>query len=549
MVGQRHALPALAANLAPAVLLFWFIHRYGIDVPQWDEWMFVPALQQFSEGRLTLPTLFAQHNEHRMLFPRLITLANAALFHWDRRAEMCVSAVLLIACAWLCYRFARAYWNHPLTPLLILPVTWSILSWRQWENLLMGIGTVFTLLLIGTLLSLVLLARARGADRFAWAAVAAAFLASLSSAGGLFLWPVGVLQLLLQRCCADPEDRPRIGLFVVWAGAGALTCCLFFFGYHAHADWPTGPAYVLQHPLAAAQFVSRMLGSPFLDRPWLAEPLGIVVIAAVTWALLRLSRRSDLAAASPMLAILAFALLTALVACDRRLGLGIEQSLVSRYCSLTALGLAALYILVVGIAIRDNRPAAWSVCFALGAVLLGSGMLHVAAWRKEPPMHRAESAMKTYSLMYYDVVSDEALGWLYPDPGVVRELTPFLRAHRYSLFQREIPALPSAYTGDSGTCRINAPAEVHLIRDRAGLRISGWILDRSGQPPPRAFVGIDRRIDVPVLFSAGSAHFTGWVRTSLFTEGDHNLEIKAVSHDGASYLTCGTVHLRVVRGM
>jgi len=90
----------VVGNILPALLLFYFVHRYGVDLPWWDEWdaLLIP-LQLFDSGRLTFTALFAQHNEHRMLFPRLITLANAMLFHWNRTAEMYVTVVLLIVCA------------------------------------------------------------------------------------------------------------------------------------------------------------------------------------------------------------------------------------------------------------------------------------------------------------------------------------------------------------------------------------------------------------------------------------------------------------------
>lgn len=97
---------AVAANLLPAALLFYFVHRFGVDVPFLDEWhAFVIPLQQFDQGTLGFSALLAQHNEHRMVFPRLLTLANATLFHWNRTAEMYVTAALMIFCAGLLFRF------------------------------------------------------------------------------------------------------------------------------------------------------------------------------------------------------------------------------------------------------------------------------------------------------------------------------------------------------------------------------------------------------------------------------------------------------------
>ena len=65
-------------------------------------WMNGMALLRFSKkwqrGSLGLGDFYAQHNEHRIFFPRLIFFALARLTHWDIRAELWVIFLLTLVC-------------------------------------------------------------------------------------------------------------------------------------------------------------------------------------------------------------------------------------------------------------------------------------------------------------------------------------------------------------------------------------------------------------------------------------------------------------------
>lgn len=95
--GLRVILP-LALTIAPPVIQFLYIRCFSVDVPWWDEWAFVDLLQSWSRqdmGRV-IALLWAQHNEHRPLFPRLIMLVLAQLTGWNIRTEMYFSLLLSI---------------------------------------------------------------------------------------------------------------------------------------------------------------------------------------------------------------------------------------------------------------------------------------------------------------------------------------------------------------------------------------------------------------------------------------------------------------------
>ena len=565
----RWSIVLFLANFLPVALIYWFVHRFGADFPLLDEWdTLVIPLQEFNRGTLTLSALFAQHNEHREVFPRLLTLANAVLFHWNRTAEMYVTATLLVICAWLLYRFARNFWGSPLAPLLFVPVAWTVLSWRQWENLLWGTQTCEALFVAGAVVAFLLLQRSRTIDKYVSGAAIAAFVATFSLAGGVFLWPVGLAQLLLLRWRGVPGRRPSVGSFIAWAAAGIFTCALFFYQYGMGApSWPTGFAYVIRNPLTAVRYFVTVIGSPLSVEHTTAQTMGLMIAFLGAWAVFRLHRdREELIAAAPLLALIALTVLSALISCDRRMGLGVEQAMSSRYCTLTNLGLVALYLLLVRFALTRRSTETLLTCGGMTAFLLFGTIINLIS--NYQPERLDWYRVADYAVRYADLVSDDVLRPIYPDPNVVRQRAPFLRAHGYSLFHVAVPNhLPRNYRGvtpgcvvDSVNGRSGVQIDINRRVDASGLTVTGWAVDIEAKgTPARVLVSIDGQIDIPALSGQPrpdvarvfgvpgytAAGFTSYIRTSLIPAGEHLLQLKLINHDGTEYWICGNTQLRV----
>src|SRR5436190_1531208 len=63
--------------LCPVISTLVYIARYGVNVPFLDDWLFIEFMQKYMTQGITLHDLFAQHNEARILFPRLVMLGLA----------------------------------------------------------------------------------------------------------------------------------------------------------------------------------------------------------------------------------------------------------------------------------------------------------------------------------------------------------------------------------------------------------------------------------------------------------------------------------------
>ena len=70
---RSRTLAELLLIAAPPLLIGLLIFRNGVDTTFWDEWDgTAPLFEKMAAGTLGFADFFAQHNEHRILCPRLI---------------------------------------------------------------------------------------------------------------------------------------------------------------------------------------------------------------------------------------------------------------------------------------------------------------------------------------------------------------------------------------------------------------------------------------------------------------------------------------------
>jgi len=95
-------------GLLPAMALLADIHRFAVNVPFMDDWQFVPLLERARNGTLTFQELWAPHDEHRLLLPRLIIIASMFATHGDYRVQCFITfAVVAIISACLLWLMVR----------------------------------------------------------------------------------------------------------------------------------------------------------------------------------------------------------------------------------------------------------------------------------------------------------------------------------------------------------------------------------------------------------------------------------------------------------
>src|SRR6266508_124673 len=280
----------------------------------------VGVIARHASGDLSLSDLFAAHNEHRIFFPRLVTLALAEPTHYDIVAQLFVTQCSLAATAALLFLALRR--TAARGALLLLPVVaFLVFSFRQWELMLLGFSGFAFAGAFGVLALLLLTVRGR---RLAFAgALGAATVASYSMFQGLPVWPAGLLLLVLTRA------GRRAWMIPTWVAAGAAEWLLYFHGLRRPAGHPP-LSYSFEHPGAAL---------------WLS------LMAFSAWMLLSITAG--------------------------RAGFGVDQALASRYASYSLLGVIGLLALVAKLWLDRGSRTGLGLTVMLTALIAVSGFYAV----------------------------------------------------------------------------------------------------------------------------------------------------------------------------
>jgi len=110
--------------VTPYLLCWLYVNAYGVDTPLSDDFTFVLVLKLLRLKLVGLPDLlFAQHNEHRIGLPYLLTLALAQLTRYNVIFNMYLGLVfvggsLAITIYFLWPKLKKA----EITPFALVPV-------------------------------------------------------------------------------------------------------------------------------------------------------------------------------------------------------------------------------------------------------------------------------------------------------------------------------------------------------------------------------------------------------------------------------------------
>lgn len=456
--------------LIPFIYLAWVVARYSVDVPFADQWELVPVLEKSYRGELRFADLWAQHNEHRIFFPRVIMLALAQATHWRIGWELAVNIILatgfMALLTWQIRRTARALevdelrWAMLASSLLVFSV-------GQYQNWLWGWQLQIFLSLLAVTAGIMLLTN----GRVTWAKFAAAatlgFIASHSFANGILFWPIGIVLLMRGSSGALAGKMPALPAFgrqlrtapvLLWSFLAVLTLGSYLLHYQKPTRHPALTS-ALKHPLDFLTYVLKYLGSlcaqygnaAVLPDSVLAVVFGAAAMALLGWAVCALIWKNPKQeeALRPYLGMVAYPILSALMTGVGRAGFGSEQAMESRYCTLTVPLWVSLIVFLILLA-RTNashRKAARLAQWALALILVFVGLSSFLSVKQAQGIYDARSEGKAYLLqlgLHPESKPDlDELFRVYPvkNPAVLVNRLPVLVKERLSLF-RDMSAEP-----------------------------------------------------------------------------------------------------------
>ena len=311
---------AIVVDTLRAVVPLWS------PLPWFDEWATVSLIDDWQGGRMSAwEVLFAQHNEHRILVPRLVFFADDLFF---RGGGYLVLAAIFVVQALHAGLFAAVLGrSHPVragrwaVAAVVLALMFSL---RQAENFSSGFQLQFVAVFAGATLSFVLFGLAVRQDRRGrsvapplLASFGAVLLTTFTMANGLVAGYVLIALALAARM--------RMRVVLACAAWAVILTAVYLQGYES-VEHHSKPSDSLRHPLDVATYVATYLGDLVATGPegW-AAALGLLGIAATGAAALRTLWRGARPGPLAMLGVMLFVGAAAAITASGRLAFGIEQ--------------------------------------------------------------------------------------------------------------------------------------------------------------------------------------------------------------------------------
>ena len=433
--GRGRRLAAVVVLLFPAALGSLYVWLFGVNVVYGDEWRLAILFDKPNLARL-----WVQLNEHRIFVPKVVILSLGSLTKWNTVVEMYVTQVLLLTTLFVLFvafdGSIRSRWKT----VLVAPVAFLVFSLRQGATMLMGLLMQFVLVLTFAVLAfyfLRVLGRNTSRRLLFPAALAGATLASLASAQGLLVWPVGLVQLLVGR---QPGRRAKWFLVGAWSLLGVAEWLVYFFDYHIPAHTTASPpADLVVGPLYLLRFFLTALGSSL---SWWQEPafaIGSLLLVLVGASIFLVIRQGRVAEYSFWISLLLFAFLVLLAVTVGRAERGIDQALVSRYTTYSILGVVGLYAMLAKLHFESKSHSTAILFGTLLIVIMVTLPVTYAGGVKLGISTEASREKAAAVLVTYESQSDRQLTSLNPNPQLVRKRAPILQKLHYNVFSESGP--------------------------------------------------------------------------------------------------------------
>jgi hypothetical protein len=538
---------------------FYVMWTHWVPVPFWDEWDTPGAqLASYYRGTLTFAELCSQHNEHRLLFPRLVWLPLAIVAGWDVRQAMVLTFCFVCLGSAGIYKLLRSSNGTAAGRAFVFGLMNLVLfSPRQYETFLVGAqGQTFVPTLMLVLALLVNLSR-KSLQTKTIVNAAVAHVSTYSFGNGMLVW---LLAFPLETQLADlPASRQRQRIFwkAVYILMAGLSVASYFISYRHPSSTPPIVSPIAQLP-AFLRFVLVWIGSLFsVGAPTICGAVVLLLfggLAAVTiW---QMRRGGDCRSHYPWLVLGCYTIMSGCVAAMARLGFDYSMAGDARYTAFSAF----LYIAVLGLGFSvysETKPRFLTARIALSAAVV-SLLVILALWaitfKKERRLLRNFKPAWEHSLLVMRwtaaIPQNPEIGFLTPDPVrktavTIRTLAendalrPRLVSQRLASAVNERPNTNAASAGTLDAARLEATGHLAFQgwarvpdQDRpADCVVLGFETSDGGWKPFCVFETGGNRLDVARHFGKGGltrSGFSGSVDATSLPPGDITIKAWAI---------------------
>lgn len=318
-------------------------------MPYRDSWDIVPLLQKLNNGTLGFTDLWAQHNEHRILFPNIVLLVLAKITHWYTPADIAASVIIGALGFLLIVDLMKRSSNMNKKLLYLCSILFVSSAWYfspiQWENWLWGWQLEWFMCITSAIASLYFIFRfsEKQKKRFFILALISSTITMYSLGSGSIIWLVGLGSLIALRNI----DRKYM---YTWVATALLEIFFYYRSYVKPSDSPSLKDG-LEKPVFLLHYFLTALGRPFTANQKIALIAGVIlfiflIILIFTSMKMHKSNKNILIV---WYGIIAYGVLGLAATSFSRLGFGIGTAMNSKYTAFSLLiivGMLGLFMVI-----------------------------------------------------------------------------------------------------------------------------------------------------------------------------------------------------------
>lgn len=442
---------AILGIALPVLVLLIACISFSDNIPYMDSWELVPLWDKFYSNQLSFVDLWAQHNEHRLLFPRLIMLGLGYISQWNYLYEIAVNIILGVSIYGVI-----AYRLYSIDGFKVREYVWlytsiSILAFSliQQENWLWGWQMQIFLNIFAVVGGCFIVSR----ENFSWIAFSgaciAAIVATYSFANGMLLWIIaGVLliSMLYQSYLRRSKIAAIIFMWIIIAGSVITSYLYLYTKPGQHPDL----SYALYKLHMFVLFILAYIGSPIAVRavPAVIVGLGGIVIFVIL-AKTSLGRvwKKQISPAQiyPWLGLASYSVLSAGITAIGRAGFGLNQAVVSRYSTIANLFWISLIVLYFyskryGFEQEDSLIYKWYRAIMHRKRLIGIVLVITFLWGSGINLKNMWNHHKSLSEAKVQIISgnfeERYLSRVYPIYNIAKVRVSILQKYHLSLFDK-----------------------------------------------------------------------------------------------------------------
>ena len=357
----RHKLLIGVIAGLPILLYYFFVSSCAVNIPLMDDYDAILGFANnfFFDFSNKLGLLFSQHNEHRFLLGRSLTVLSYFLTgNVNFKTLIIIGNLSLLAFIAVVF-VAIVFSGKKIKPFYFLPVCFLLFHPLYWEVSLMAIAALATLAVYFFVFSSLYLLNWPERKYFI-TALFVAILATFINGNGMFVFPCGLLILWFYKRYKD---------LLFWLLGSILTVGLYFIGY-SRLD---SAGSIVRNPMGAIKFFFYFISSslaPLLstELPFRKEIL-LSVGALLSLYFLFLFRKIRTQRVNiTTITFIVYLLISALFATLRRAGFGEDYAFSNRYALYSSLFIIFTYISLVEFLSERNLKIIFPILLASGII-------------------------------------------------------------------------------------------------------------------------------------------------------------------------------------